>query len=300
MGEQLAQTSPPILLLGRRPVSRTMWGERLYEVVRRPEYTGSNRCWPCTAANVVIALVSAGTALVAAFAAGLGQLFAGLAAGLLLVSSLSAIYLRGYLVPGTPTLTKRYFPEWLLRRFDKHPEPDADTDSDVDRERLLRTGGVVTDCEQVDDLCLTDEFRTAWRDGIERVRERDPDATSDTLAQVVGANPDAVRIERFEDGFVARADGQRVGQWESEAAYLADVAAAAELRERIPEWDRLSVTERGQLLSRLRVFLESCPDCGGPVELGQEVVESCCRSIDVVAVSCRACGVRLFETEQPG
>jgi hypothetical protein len=39
-----------------------------------------------------------------------------------LAGSLALVYLRGYLVPGTPAFTKRYFPDWLLAWFDKTPE----------------------------------------------------------------------------------------------------------------------------------------------------------------------------------
>jgi hypothetical protein len=73
--------------------------------VRQPEYTGENRCMPCTATNVVIAVL---------LSVGVGVLFP--PAGVVVFAlSLGAIWLRGYLVPGTPELTKRYFPDWLPR-----------------------------------------------------------------------------------------------------------------------------------------------------------------------------------------
>jgi hypothetical protein len=61
---------------------------------------------------------------------------------------LAVIALRGYLVPYTPTLTKRYLPDSVLRRFEKHP-PDripmtrADTDAGVDTGCLSQTVSVV-------------------------------------------------------------------------------------------------------------------------------------------------------------
>lgn len=51
------------------------------------------------------------------------------------------------------------------------------------------------------------------------------------------------------------------------AALLADSAAAT-------------------LLAGLRLFLDTCPVCEGPLAFGKETVESCCRSVDVVAVDC--------------
>jgi len=267
--------------------------------LRQPEYTGENRCWPCTIANVAIAAVGTGTVALAAAYGGAGlPVVAGLAAVAFGVA-VAAIYLRGYLVPYTPTLTKRYFPDRLLRAFDKHPAGTDAGGSDLDREALLVRGGAVKECVDVDDLCLTDEFRTGWRERILRVRDRDAEDTRADLAEMLGADPAALTLRRLGDAFVARLDDRRVGQWESEAAYVADIAAAGELEGRIDGWERLPVGERGELLNRLRVFLESCPSCDGPVTPEAEVIESCCRSIDVVAVSCGDCGTRLFEAERP-
>ena len=41
------------------------------------------------------------------------------AGGAALLAALGLIYLRGYLVPGTPTLTRRYLPESVLAAFGK-------------------------------------------------------------------------------------------------------------------------------------------------------------------------------------
>lgn len=264
--------------------------------LRRPEYTGANRCVPCTAVNLVIAVVTAG-ALAAA-----GWTVAGSAAGWLLGAgaftlSAAAIYLRGYLVPGTPRLTKTYFPDRVLRWFDKQPAGVA-PDGEIDPETVLMEAGAVTDCEHEDDLCLTGEFRTAWRERIADLREGD--AGRGELATVLDVDPDRLTFEEHGEAFAARLDGRRAGQWESRAAFLADVAGARELRSRYGPWSTMDVRERSAVLGGLRIFLERCPDCDGPVSIGREVVESCCRSIDVVAVTCRDCGARMLEAEQPG
>lgn len=39
-----------------------------------------------------------------------------------LVAALGLVYLRGYLVPGTPTLTRRYLPDRVLAAFGKRPD----------------------------------------------------------------------------------------------------------------------------------------------------------------------------------
>lgn len=96
----------------------------LTDKLRRPEYTGENRCLPCTVINLAIAVAAA--VLTGVLFAGLGVSTAGrvVAGGLVLIGSVAAVYLRGYLVPGTPTLTKRYLPRPVLRLFGKAPEPD--------------------------------------------------------------------------------------------------------------------------------------------------------------------------------
>jgi len=66
--------------------------------LRRPEYTGSDRCWPCTVVNVV--LVAAGAA--AAALAGWPGVGAGLG-----IAGLALVWLRGYVVPGTPRFAPR-------------------------------------------------------------------------------------------------------------------------------------------------------------------------------------------------
>ncbi|MFC6726533.1 hypothetical protein ACFQE1_19625, partial [Halobium palmae] len=123
------------------------------ERFRRPEYTGENRCLPCTVANTAIAGIL--TLVVGVLSPVLSVVVLGL--------SLGAIWLRGYLVPGTPELTKRYFPDWLLRQFEKGPEsgvaaaPRVEIDPDapeVDPEAELLAVGAVAEVD--DDLRITD------------------------------------------------------------------------------------------------------------------------------------------------
>lgn len=268
---------------------------------RQPEYTGENRCIPCTVVNTMIAVVLAvALALVVPLDATTSVVIgAGVLAG-----SLAAIAVRGYLVPGTPALTKRYFPAWLLRYFDRSEEM---TNVDIDPAEVLQSADAVTECENVDDLCLTDEFRQAWQAQIDRYR--DSDATRTDLAEVLEIPEQSLEFQTHGSAFVAMADGgqrpsdghgrRRVGQWESEGAFLADVAGARLLNEGFAGWSRLTPRQRGSVLNGLRLFLNTCPSCNGPVSFGEETVESCCRSRDVIAVTCEECGSRLFEAEAP-
>jgi len=253
------------------------------ERVRQPAYTGANRCLPCTVTNLVIAAVL--TAALAWLSVSLAVAFA--------VLAVASIWLRGYLVPKTPELTKRYFPDWLLATFDKQPKPEPIEPGEFDPETVLLDAGVVEPCADVDDLCLTDDFEADWLARIDRLAD---DATLRTeLADQLDLDDADVTFERFGDAFIASEDGTQIGQWESRAALLADLAAAKELPDRVQRWERLDPQRRSQLLGGLRVFVQECPVCGGPVTADTEVVESCCRSTTVVGVACEDCGDRLLE-----
>ena len=251
--------------------------------VRQPEYTGENRCVPCTVANLAI------TAVVAvAFAVVWVPLAAGFA-----VLGAGSIWLRGYLVPGTPELTKRYFPGWLLAKFDKLPEePEPGAPGEFDPEAVLLEAGAVEPCPEADDLCLTPAFETAWRDQID---DLEGDTLRDELAEQLDLDAENVSFETHGEAYVAHEDGARIGQWESRAALLADLGAARELPEMVGAWEALSAQHRSQLLGGLRVFVETCPNCGGVVTADTETVQSCCRETTVVGVGCEDCGDRLLE-----
>ncbi|WP_306054998.1 hypothetical protein [Natronococcus wangiae] len=276
--------------------------------LRQPEYTGDNRCIPCTVVNVAIA--GALTAAVAVVSAPLAPVVLG--------PSLAAIYLRGYLVPGTPSLTKRYFPDWLLAKFDKAPEPtgtalenerDEEAAGDVesvDPERFFLEHDVVAPCagtgdgdaahgDAADDLCLADEIRTAWRDAIDGLRDGD---RKRQVAAFLEVDPETVTVTRTNGHAIARVDGRLAAQWESDAALVADLAGSRTLGDRLPNWESLALEQRSQLASGLRAFAERCPACDGPVSLDADTVESCCRSYEVYAITCDDCSARVLEVQQ--
>jgi hypothetical protein len=279
----------------------------MFEALKQPEYTGENRCLPCTVVNTLIALglgVGAAGGAVAAEAAPVE--WAALAGGVVVFVSLALIYFRGYLVPGTPTLTKRYLPARVLRWFGKQPTADAgladgnaeavegeDTIQDVDPEAALQAAGALEPCADREDLCLTDEFREAWNAETETVREQGTSAVD--IAERLSLPLADAEIEEHDEARTLKDGERRVGRWPSEAALVADSAAAALLAERYGDWPDLSPTAKGQLLNGLRLFLEDCPTGEGGVEFGEETVESCCGSEEVVAVTCEETGERLFE-----
>ena len=257
-------------------------------LLHQPEYTGDNRCIPCTAANIAIAIVVSVLVIpISIFLA--GSVFA---------LSLAAIYFRGYLVPGTPTLTKRYLPAHVLQWFERDSTALATDESfGIDPEQVLLGADTIEFCQQGTEFCLTSEFHAAWRERIRAARTHDLDEEVLTNALTVPRRDDQITVDQYNDAFVARTHDSVIAQWSSQAAVVADVAAAAELDKRHPNWARFSPPEVARVLMSLRIFLEQCPECDGPIRVGQEVVESCCRSYDVVAASCQECDARLFEME---
>ena len=273
---------------------------QLFDRLRNPEYTGENRCPPCTAVNVAIATV--GATAVSALA---GPLLATAGFG----AALAAIWLRGYLVPGTPELTKRYLPERVLRLFGKGSEPASLTD--IDAESYLLSSGVLIETPDGADLSFAPWFASAWDDALAEMRFDavvptdgamvPDDAPNDvaSLASLTGVPEPSLSLSWGGGAAFAFADGQRIGHWESRSAFLSDVAANRALSETLDDWPTLSLAARSDVLGAIRLFVEQCPACDGLVALEERVVESCCSSYDVVAGRCTECDARLFEIQLP-
>ncbi len=256
----------------------------IHDRLRNPAATGENRCLPCTAVNLLLAGALAGA----------GWSYwppGGLAVG---VVSLGLIVFRGSLVPGTPTLTKRYLPDRILAFFD-HGSPGTGTGVDPDAEvtGTLRAAGVVVDDPRTGDLALTQAFAAALGD---RVLVQPRGAEADQVAGLLDVDPERVSVVTHGNALTARLDGRVAGQWESRVAFYTDIAANEELGERYGPWSSLPLATRSGVLGAVRLCLERCPVCGGRVRLGGDVVESCCRTYAVVAGTCDGCGARLSET----
>ena len=285
---------------------------KLIRSLRRPEYTGDNRCEPCTVLNVVLAGLL-GSAIARKSRVG------GYAA---LLVSVGLIYLRGYLIPGTPELTKRYLPPEVLRWFGKEPqletrsglgkqsesgnnsnESSSETSTadpleeteDIDLHDYLLAEGILEPCEDRDDLCLVTEFRTEWDHKIAELADKNLEAAEAGSVLGIERNAEEFEIEQYGDAWTLVADSGTLGQWPSQGAFLADVGAARVLDTWSTQWSTLAPAQRGQILNGLRLFLKQCPGGSGSVSMNQETVESCCSSHEVITVSCDETGDRLFE-----
>ncbi|MFU8869158.1 hypothetical protein [Natronococcus sp.] len=260
-----------------------MTGDTLLERATRSEHAGQNRCIPCTVLNLAIAAVVAVVVGIAVPVAGV----------VLFIVAVMAIWLRGSLVPGTPTLTKCSHPDRVLERSETSSESAPTSAAELEIDQYLREIGVVIEDPGVDDLVLEPTFERAWRRECTAVDVAQADRNA--LAEFVGLAPSDLEIRRHGTAFVAVVDGERIGQWESRSAFVADVAGARVLDGRVEGWDDLSLAQRSEVLGLLRLFLEWCPTCDGTVSFDQVVLESCCCRYDVLAATCEECNDRVLE-----
>lgn len=259
--------------------------------LRQSKHTGQNRCVPCTVVNVMLVFGMCGVLTVLSPFVGVVGLILGL----------GMIYLRGYLIPGTPTLTDRYLPGWVLRRFEHDSRSLAGNDIDMILQGgysvsgpadILRSADVIKPCYSGTDLCLTGEFATTWQQEIGSFRSTD---YLEALSNWLDQDPTALSIEQGESIRVVNEDRQ-IAKWESEAAMLADLAAVPVLRSRQLEWEKMSISTQAQLLYALRIFIERCPVCESELVFSRNAVRSCCRSSEDVLLSCECCEARILET----
>ncbi|GAB7092482.1 hypothetical protein JCM18237_27530 [Halorubrum luteum] len=256
--------------------------------LRQPEYTGENRCRVCTILNAGIAVL---------LAAGVGLVSIPAAAVVLAVSA-GVIALRGYLIPGTPTLVT-YLPESVHdaigaeHEIARSPVDSTGAGDPIDIETVLVSAGVVTDCPDEDDLCLTDAYRAAWDREIEQL---DDETVRNRLAVTLAVDGDDIELETDDDGLFVHIEGVRAGGWPSRAAFLSDLASQTLLETWLPDWESLPPRDRTHLLAALRTFVDRCPDCGGDVVADTAVTRSCCRGdVTSVTTACDECDATIFE-----
>jgi hypothetical protein len=283
-------------------IERLFGFHRVVQYFRDPRYTGENRYFPCTLLNLAVA--TAVSVVVSAFTPQLGFLLFG--------GSLATIYLRGYVVPGTRTLTERYRSDRGIERLGVYPFPDVysdddtrttHTDSNADLvyedvatvEAFLRRHGALV--ERNGGLRLHPEFRAAWRDRMAGIED------SETLLEVAGhyvfdshAASTPLSLARRDGRVVVSVDGRAVARWISWPAAVSDVGAAAKLADRSDRWETFDWDVRLRILGTLRLWLGRCPSCGDSVTFERAVTEASGRSVPAVVATCDGCGARLLET----
>ncbi len=258
-------------------------GLNVLQRFKNPEYTGKNRCLPCTVLNTGIAIVLS-----------VAVAFLSIPVAILVfVGSVLAIVFRGYLVPGTPTLVQ-YLPNRVHDAIGSSHDFDTGQEVDIDVEQALTTAGIVRECEDEDDLCLTDAYREAWNGELELLQ--DEDVQRIRLAASLSVPAEEIQFEESEGRLDIFVDDIRAGGWQSKAAFLADLGTQQLLPSWLEaDWESVSVRDRTQLLVALRTFVDTCPDCGGSVIADEDVLRSCCRDeIISVTTACDDCGAVVF------
>lgn len=226
-----------------------------------------------------------------------------IAAIVVFVVSCGLIYLRGYLVPGTPRLTKRYFPRRLLRLFGKDEElhgvqsaidggqpEDPDRTPSIDAEAVLIDTGIIHDSPETGDVEMAPAFERVWE-------EKQPDDVSpnrESVQTILGEGEYEVKTLDSEAA-VAHVEGTVIGQWPSKAALESDIGSARALSESYEGWNNLDASDRAALAGSLRAVVETCPVCDARVELNEEEHESCCSTYTVVSMACVDCEDTLLE-----
>jgi hypothetical protein len=270
------------------------------ERVRRPEYTGDRRCWPCTGLNA--ALLAVGVAVVwtvsLPFALALATL------------GTAVIWLRGYLVPYTPQFAPRLVAALPWMDGYREEQPTGSTtlaeDGEIDGEAVVEAlldAGVVTAGPDGATLELDEAFRERWRAEIERLRDLDDDAlAAAVLAAALGAaaaephtRGDRTRVI-LDDG-----SGRIAGEtWLARPVAIAEAGAVRALAETVPEGEDALFAAAAR---PLRTFLQRCPVCDGAVI--ETTTSACCGGApspmasptrDVLA--CEDCDRRVYTFER--
>ncbi len=255
--------------------------------IRRSEYTGANRCWPCTSVNL---------GLVGLFALWLYRRDRRVGALVAAAIGVAAVAIRGYVVPYTPLFAPRLV-ETLPLPGDPFgngpgrdiPENASLTGTDVDGTAVLQelaaAGAVETDSDLIRPTAGID---SDWREQMDRLAAEPLEALARETAETV---PTADGLDTYVDdtGEWLVVDGGLVARpvvVTELAAYLALDGTVEDQRVRLAG------------ARAFRMFLDSCPDC--ETALVESSAVSCCggytdpqtRPEDVLV--CPSCEQRLF------
>ena len=255
--------------------------------LRNPRYTGANRCWPCTTVNVV--LLGAGAAVLGTVSDSV------IAIALFTVGSLG-IALHGYLIPGTPQLT-RVLPDPILTALGKNAiesgkevnelPPNLPVTEALFAAKLLNEANrLPVDAEETISASTADYIDNS--DALKR-------AIVDTFDGVV-----EVSVRRSlgggENWFAFDTNEVTVNQWENRAVAALDTVAIELLAERIPDWDDRPTPDRDAMVILLRYGLQACPVCANEYVESEGARVTCCGGRSLVGERrCSACNYALVD-----
>lgn len=262
--------------------------------LRAPEYTGSNRCRPCTLLNGMVIGVSIGVVLLVLRELGVAWLPSIGISLVLSVVGVAALYLRGYVVPGTPELTARYLPAAVRARLGKDGSGAADPDGNTPSARLAAAD--ILDFPDPDEpMGVTATFR----EEVNRLATQmeDLDAADAIFGDMLAIPTTELWRREFGGACKILAGGKLVGKWTSSARYQSQMAMVAAVRDRIDEWAELPPSERVELVAEVRRRDQGCQECDAPLTI---VRTSCCGGTAVTRLECERCDTVDAEYRAPG
>lgn len=244
--------------------------------IKRPGYTGENRCWPCTAVNaVLLGIVSIAVAIVSPPLAVAVATFG--AAG---------IWLRGYLVPYTPEFAPRLVAALPWDPFHDESEADGGSLADgltddaaigqsADGEAVLAAlveNGVIEVDEETDQLFLSRSFERRWHEEMAELTAASDRDLADAAASIVTEAADrSIVTSRGRTHIVLEGESSAATDelWLQRPVAVAEVAAVYALE------DLGAPRELRRLAARpLCTFLETCPECEEELVEGNQ--HGCC------------------------
>lgn len=284
------------------------------DALRRPAYTGERRCWPCTLLNG--ALLACSTVWLAR------RGHRALAVALAAVGTAS-IALRGYFVPYTPRFAPRlaaalsgdsFDVDHVGTRVSADPGPAEGKGSLVGASTPPDTPGSTAEgmpagddvlaalleaevlVSEGESLFLREEAEARWRAEMDALRPLDPETLAATVADATPRATEAAVVENDGEEWIVLDDrrGPAGQAWLSRPVAIAEAAAVRALYELAPG---LPAETRIAAARPMRMFLKTCPACGGPVT--ETTTAACCGGVplwdgpdDVLA--CEACNRQLF------
>jgi hypothetical protein len=260
-------------------------GERSLNI-KNGEYTGENRCYPCTVVNILIAITLAGA---------VGVLSSPTAGGVALLIFLLFIYLQGYLVPGTPHLTKTYLPDWVLSIFGKDVNLETANDrlSGEEFMNLLASVGIINPGAS-SSLVLETDVKSEW----ESIQNSIPrESNLESVASFIDRPQHSISIEPHDGVYRVEYLGNTIGEWNSKELLQIDLATDLLLDDYIEDWQSYGVAVRADMVHQFRVFLESCPHCNGELTYHQDSMETCCQEYGVIIGECVSCNIEVFKKQ---
>lgn len=247
------------------------------DAVRRPEYTGPNRCWPCTTLNAAVLVVAVVAVGLVSVPAALGVAAVGAA----------VLWLRGYVVPYTPRFAPRVAdrlpfafkgpsdgtPGGAVPDGERGGLADAGTaDPEAVLETLLRVGVLV---EDEGGVALSASFADAWERERAALLELSGSDLAAAVAEAAPGDFDATAHEPDGDVWVQLGAGESVLD-ESDVLLSRPVAVAEVGAVRALAATEADLTEetRAAAANALRAFLDTCPVC--ETALVESSTADCC------------------------